>query len=192
MDFANEFKLLSCKVAFRCDDDIVDDVKLYQEHCTDIVNPHDLFLPDCQSDVKSTYATDELRIRKWLWKEEYELLDVNSWLQDVETGVIGIRVAGCPNDPFELVAVVDDASMGLSWVSDKNIFGVFESRLEFFSHIRFLSTLDDVFLDANTPEDMILLGEIDKFIQSKQGKEAVLMEEAAYAEYEQALNDIDE
>lgn len=183
MNYATEFSLISCKIIFRIDDATAEELEIYHKHpdFKHIENCQDLFLPfegEERSFYDPNFGTQKLRIRYWIWQYgdiDYELVDINSWWPQ-ETGVIGIKTKKDKN--FTLLAINDD-----SWIN-LIIDHVFESRVDFFSSIRFLCELDD----CCSYDDEIINAEVEKFIQSDAGQKASSIELEAQTLYQNKYN----
>jgi len=163
MSYQNEFKLVSCKYIFRRDDATDEELipyKLFLERDgATINNLCELFTPfigEEKTYLNEDIGTDELRIIKWLWttnEKEYELLDINAWLDDIESGIICIK----DNTTGEFHPLCDNNDNDLSLNYNTLYDEIFRVRLEFFGYIRESLSFneDDVYSDMEGIEESI-------------------------------------
>lgn len=171
MQYHTEFKLTSCKWIFRHEDLKPDEEKYWLHHLNQDgfvpENPRAIFKPFYGEESiynNEDYATDELRVRRWNWLGN-ELVDINAWPGDNESGVITID--------GEIFINNGDANLYL--VDDDKDYG-FKDRLEFFSELRGALTRDEDMIDFD------VVG-IEEFRASDQGKASIEIETNAFDKY---------
>ena len=180
MSLANEFKLISCKWCFRIDQITDEEAKIWMDHLLqdgfNLDDSREIFTPfngEESTFLNEDIGTDELRIRKWKWLD-HELIDINAWPGDNESGVITI----------DGVPFLNNSDQNLGFIANDKTFD-FSQRLEFFEAIRSLAPDDiDRYDESDNFKD------IEEFYENSNGKEAVEMSQNGWDSYREQYDSI--
>lgn len=157
--------LISCKIVSSVSDATREEITYYKKFISNYWDIPIADFSDCMLfDVDNEeFATDELRVRRWDWNG-HEILDINSWPGDNETGVVvqNGRVIATNSDQF------------LTQVSNSDI------DLNFFSDLRIILIADEKDIKSRTLDHS---AESIDWRLSKNGKISHKIEEAAQELY---------
>jgi hypothetical protein len=188
--YSNEFMLEESRWIFRLEDMMRDEQELWMQHLRDdgfvIDDPREIFEPlpgESALYRNEDVATDELRVRTWIWTDSqnrrHRLLDINAWPGDNESGIIAI-------DGMPTLTNGDQDLVWLPGVDDK--FG-FDERIGFFGEIR-KYLIDNPWSPETDLEE--LQEDYDRFFTSDTGKQAIVIETAAWNDYRNKKREIAE
>lgn len=192
MDYHNEFRLVSSKYVFRLDEITPEEIKLWSDHLVrdgfNVNDPREIFEPFCDEEYEfqnTDIATQELRVRRWMWRkggkvggekegeggkvggerEEHELIDINAWPGDNESGVITIDGVPC----------IENGDSDLEFIDDYDNPG-FELRLPFFKALRTSIYPEEDNINFDIPG-------LEAFRNSEHGHQAIKIDAKARALY---------
>ena len=100
VDYVNEFRLISSKQMFKFDEISSDELALWLDCLEynefDVNDPREIFVPNDGEDYalfNKEIGTSSLHVCKWKWTcngKEHDLIEMSSYTEDVERGVIAI------------------------------------------------------------------------------------------------------
>lgn len=176
VDYHKEFRLTSSKCLIRFEDASSEETALWIDHLAKegfiLHDPREIFEPfwgEERTYLNEDVGTNELRVRRWKWicggnnkneeeNEAYELVDMNAWPGDNESGVITLD--------SKLLLENSDTNLQFRENCDHADFAL---RLPFFSALRTSLHQGENYIDFN------VVG-IRAFRESKHGKEAMEIE----------------
>ncbi len=182
--YHHEFNLISSKWIFRLENMTELEQKLWIQHLSDdyhqdITDPREIFEQfrgESAIHLNEDVATQELRVRVWNWTgsngKVYELLDMNAWPGDNESGIIA----------FDGVIRLKNGDQDLSYFGEP--ISEFEDRLDFFSEIR--QNLSEDPNDRDCWHDEVR-DDYEAFFDSQNGKDSCKIESRAWDLYQDKL-----
>lgn len=199
MNYWEEFELIETKFILAIEDINLKEIQLYLDHMIEkgeLNSLEEIFEPPLGESIKyaEKYSySDELKIRKWLWKykdKKYEILDIHNKDYNSEYGVIAIQTSD--NQNYLIVAVNSDRDLII--IEDHE----FESRLIFFQNLRILClehspesenfyTVDDLYFNKEKYNH-----QLTEFEKSSDGIAAFQIEKERYQTYLSKLEEIEQ
>lgn len=180
-------ELVECKFVFRRDQATDEELQPYVDYIK-VENPQatldNIFetFPGELISYNEDYSTDRLRIRHWKWvlnDVTYDLLDVNAWPGDNESGTISVRSSH--QEPYVTIGINSDR-----WIISEGS----HQLTPYFEHFGDIRTLDsEAFPEGPDPDSPCEMRAV-AFYQRESGKISLQLEDQAWETYKQKLNPI--